>query len=85
MQPLLDPDGELCNELCFQRFTRQILDQNFTLGLSMCARVAYYGQLMQALVCKQLFSNLEEHKSPGFFNFDGNKIHKRSQFPGKYK
>lgn len=47
-----------------------------------CSYTAEYGQLMYAIVCKQVLSDIGEHKAEGFFNFDGHRIHKKQDNPG---
>ncbi|KFM73488.1 hypothetical protein X975_10905, partial [Stegodyphus mimosarum] len=37
---------------------------------------------MYAVVCKQVLSNIAEHRAEGFFNFDGHRIHRKQENPG---
>lgn len=70
----------LCNEVCFQRITLQMfysVDNS-----SACSFISEYGQLMYAIVCKQVLSDIIEHRAEGFFNFDGHRIHKKQENPG---
>ncbi|XP_022250473.1 deleted in autism-related protein 1 homolog isoform X2 [Limulus polyphemus] len=70
----------LCNEMCYQKFTRDIMTSEYVTNV--CSQVKHYGQLMFAIVCKEILSDLEEHKTGGFFNYDGNKVHQRSEYRG---
>ncbi|XP_022254124.1 uncharacterized protein LOC106469853 isoform X2 [Limulus polyphemus] len=70
----------LCNDICFQKFTRDILTSPNVTGV--CSQLRHYGQLMYAIVCKQILSDLEEHKTEGFFNYDGNKDQQKSEYSG---
>ncbi|CAL1263451.1 unnamed protein product [Larinioides sclopetarius] len=68
---------DLCNEVCFQKIT---LDLFYTSkNSSACTHVSEYGQLMYAIVCKQVLSDIGEHRAEGFFNFDGHRIHKKQE------
>lgn len=70
----------LCNEICFQKFTRDILTSpNVT---DVCSQLRHYGQLMYAIVCKEILSDLEEHKMEGFFNYEKNKDQQKSRYSG---
>lgn len=64
----------LCNEICFQEITLKMF--------ASCSYKSEYGQLMYAIVCKQVLSDIAEHKAEGFFNFDGHRIHKKQDSPG---
>lgn len=76
----LRPNKELCNEVCFQKATQDIF---YSVNSSAtCSQVAEYSQLMYAIVCKNILSDIKEHKAAGFFNFDGHKVHKESQEQG---
>lgn len=70
----------LCNEVCFQKITLQMfyLSEN----ASACSYISEYGQLMYAIVCKQVLSDIAEHRSEGFFNFDGHRVHRKQENPG---
>lgn len=70
----------LCNEMCYQKFTRDIMTSEDV--TKVCSQVKHYGQLMFAIVCKEILSDLEEHKTEGFFNYDGSKIHQKSEYRG---
>lgn len=48
-----------------------------------CSYISEYSQLMYAIVCKQVLSDVVEHKAEGFFNFDGHRIHKKQDSLGK--
>lgn len=50
-----------------------------------CSYISEYGQLMYAIVCKQILSDIGEHRAEGFFNFDGHRIHKKQDNPGTIK
>ncbi|XP_015919300.1 divergent protein kinase domain 2A isoform X2 [Parasteatoda tepidariorum] len=73
-------DTALCNEVCFQKITIEMFYEPS--NSSSCSHISKYGQLMYALVCKDVLSNIEDHKSEGFFNFDGHRVHKRKKHPG---
>lgn len=47
-----------------------------------CSYISEYSQLMYAIVCKQVLSDVGEHKAEGFFNFDGHRIHKKQDSLG---
>ncbi|XP_055930257.1 uncharacterized protein LOC129960713 isoform X2 [Argiope bruennichi] len=68
---------ELCNEVCFQRITLDLFYSSK--NSSACTQVSEYGQLMYAIVCKQVLSDIGEHRAEGFFNFDGHRIHKKQE------
>lgn len=65
----------LCNEICFQEITLKMF--------ASCSYISEFGQLMYAIICKQVLSDIGEHKAEGFFNFDGHRIHKKQDSPGK--
>ncbi|GFV68552.1 tigger transposable element-derived protein 6 [Trichonephila clavipes] len=69
--------SELCNEVCFQRITLELFYTSK--NTSACTHVSEYSQLMYAIVCKQVLSNIGEHRTEGFFNFDGHRIHKKQE------
>ncbi|GIY32462.1 PIP49_C domain-containing protein [Caerostris extrusa] len=69
--------NDLCNEVCFQKITLELFYT--TKNSSSCTHVSEYGQLMYAIVCKQVLSDIEEHRAEGFFNFDGHRIHKKQE------
>ncbi|KAG8198636.1 hypothetical protein JTE90_026532 [Oedothorax gibbosus] len=71
--------NKLCNEVCFQKTTIELFYSN---NSSACTHVSQYSQLMYAIVCKQVLSNIEEHREEGFFNFDGHRIHKKQEYLG---
>lgn len=48
-----------------------------------CSYISEYSQLMYAIVCKQVLSDVAEHKAEGFFNFDGHRIHKKQDSSGE--
>lgn len=52
-------EGEICNELCFHKFSWDIVQSSQLI----CPQISKYGNLMQALVCQQILSDLDEHKS----------------------
>ncbi|GFY60090.1 tigger transposable element-derived protein 6 [Trichonephila inaurata madagascariensis] len=69
--------SELCNEVCFQRITLELFYTSK--NTSACTHVSEYSQLMYAIVCKQVLSDIGEHRTEGFFNFDGHRIHKKQE------
>ncbi|GFR04396.1 tigger transposable element-derived protein 6 [Trichonephila clavata] len=69
--------SELCNEVCFQRITLELFYTSK--NTSACTHVSEYSQLMYAIVCKQVLSDIGEHRAEGFFNFDGHRIHKKQE------
>ncbi|XP_076332813.1 divergent protein kinase domain 2B-like isoform X2 [Tachypleus tridentatus] len=70
----------LCNEICFQKFTSDILTSpNVT---DVCSQLRHYGQLMYAIVCKEILSDLEEHKMEGLLNYEKNKDQQKSRYSG---
>ncbi|XP_054721807.1 LOW QUALITY PROTEIN: uncharacterized protein LOC129231503 [Uloborus diversus] len=75
----LTSSNGLCNEICFQKITLQLL---YNPSNTSCSFVSEYGQLMYAIACKQVLSNIDEHKVEGFFNFDGHRIHKKLESAG---
>ncbi|GFU54348.1 tigger transposable element-derived protein 6 [Nephila pilipes] len=69
--------SELCNEVCFQKITLELFYTSK--NTSACTRVSEFSQLMYAIVCKQVLSDIAEHRTEGFFNFDGHRVHKKQE------